>query len=157
MSFFEKSSGGELPPAGTYYAKLSELKIEAQPDFNNPEQTTPRAKWVWETTSLREDGKPILIFDWTGIRYGNPKAMLTKRLDTLFPKLTEDQRSELTPDKILGRKVQMELVREKNQKGDPKNSIAVIKPIKELPEPAYLATDDEEDDDETGEDPFADD
>jgi hypothetical protein len=160
MGFFEKSSGGELPPAGTYYAKLAEVKIEQQADYNNPEQMTPRAKWVWETTSLRRsDGKPVLIFDWTGVRYGNPKAGLTKRLDSIFPKLTDDQRSELTPDQMIGRKVQIELIREKSQKGEPKNTIALIKPVKELPQPDYLP--DESDDDEDGEeakaDPFADD
>lgn len=151
MSFFEKSSGGELPPPGTYYAVLSELKVEMQDDYNDPTQKVQRVRWTWTTTSFRQtDSKPVLIFEWTGPRYGNPKANLTKRLDALYPKLTLEQRAELEPSQMVNvLMAQIELVRERNDKGEPKNILALLKPIKALPESSWLPDEEEDEDYET--------
>jgi hypothetical protein len=147
MSFFEKSSGGELPPPGTYYAVLSALEVKLQDDYNDPTQKVQRVQWTWTTTSFRKtDSKPVLIFEWTGPRYGNPKANLTKRLDALYPKLTTEQRAELEPAQMVNiTMAQIELVRERNDKGEPKNVIALMKPIRSLPESSWLPDEDEED------------
>ena len=105
MGFFEKSESGELPPIGHYWSSLKELKIEAQPSFDDPNLKTQRSKFVFETTTLdRKSGKPILIIIWTGTRYGNPKASLTKLLDMMLPKMTAEQRAEVTREQLLGRK-----------------------------------------------------
>lgn len=156
VAFFQKSQPTELLPAGTYFGTLTELKVEEQPDFNDPSQMTQRAKFVYTTTAINPvTGRPCLIFDWTGIRYGNPKATLTKRLDQMFPKLSPDQRAELQPEQCVGRKFEITLTQERTQKGDMKNVIAAIKPVRELPEPTSLSNDEDADLLDAS-DPFAD-
>lgn len=135
MGFFEKSERVMLP-AGTYYGTVISLSIESQPDYNDPNSMTQRAKWTYQMTAKNpETGEPYKYTDWTGLKYGNPKATLTGRLDQMFPKLKPDQKAELSPEEIIGKKFQIEIVHGPNEKGEIRDKIAFLKPYVKAGEP----------------------
>jgi len=129
MGMFEKSSGGTVAPAGTYHATLKNLEIKLFPSFDDPSVQEQRAMFTYETAEKDEEtGMPFELADFTGTKYGNERAKLTKRLDTMLPHLTPEQRSEVEPGELIGKKFLLEVARGKRQDGTPRANIEFIKP-----------------------------
>lgn len=154
MGFFGKSGqSGPCAPPGTYYAVLANVEIKPMASFDNPNEKVLRAVFTYQTNTPNPEGGEYELRDMTGTNYGNDQAKLTQRLDTMFPKLSPAQRAELLPEHMIGKNFILEVTNKKKKDKDEMTAvIAFIKPFagKELPKPQP-----KEDEDETGEDPFA--
>lgn len=121
-------------PAGDYILCLISVESKMQPSFEDPTQETER--WIWQFKSNTKDpetGDRYEFRQYTGPRYGHPRAGLTLLLDQMLPDWSEIQKGSIDTDKILNTYYKARIRHEKAEKvGDPpKPRLVMIEPYQQ--------------------------
>lgn len=117
--------------AGDHVLSLVSVTMEELPSFRDPEVKVPRL--VWQFQSKLKDpatGERYEFRQFTGLEYGGPKAALTTLLDQMCPDISEENKSHLVTDDLVGDKFKARIRHEKPDKdGDPpKPRLVFIEP-----------------------------
>jgi hypothetical protein len=88
---------------GDHPCRLTDLKPVTRPKFQSDEM---QQQLQWTFTSLSqtdEEGRPMIISQWTGFGYGAPNAKLTGLLDQFFGRaLTEEEIEQMDMERLVG-------------------------------------------------------
>lgn len=125
-------SGFETAPDGVYVCTLESIEERVQPKFSNPEEEEVR--WVWRYTAIDDTdskGKQFSFLDWTGKNYGNDKAGLTLRLDSMlgFRMTEEDWDAFDLEEELVGKTFRVMVTEVTKGDGRVANKIVKVSPV----------------------------
>jgi len=126
----------ELAEAGAYICRLKEVVTEDRPGYDDSTILQPQYKFVFETTqTAATDGRPFRFTRFTGVKYGNDSANLTKLLDQMLGKrLTEDEFRQLDLRHLMAREYRLVVDEHTTQAGKPVNKIVSVKALARMNE-----------------------
>lgn len=131
---YNGSNGGgfETAPDGMYLCTLESIEQKVQPKFSDPEEEEIR--WMWRYTAIEETdskGKQFSFLDWTGKNYGNDKAGLTLRLDSMLGyRMTEEDWDEFDPeDSLVGKTWRVMVSEVTKADGKVVNKVIKVSPV----------------------------
>jgi len=147
MGFFSdkgqfSGAGGDFPVAedGVYLCRLKEIIAEQRPSFENPDVMVDQFRFSFETIEeADENGAPYRFVKFTGVKYGNDKANLTKTLDSMLGRrLTPDEFNDLDLEDLTAKKWRVCVEQTTSGKGSAINKISWVKP--QATKPQNVAT-----------------
>lgn len=120
-------------PSGDHLFCLISVEEVQQPDFNDATKEVTR--WIWQFKSKQRDPETGELFEfrqYTGPKYGNPRAGLTILLDQMLPDWSDAQKGNIDTDKIINSFYKARIRHEKAEKPDdpPKPRLVMIEPFK---------------------------
>lgn len=138
---FETSAAPAPHPPGNAKLFLESVDVVEQPSFSDPNVMQKRVAWKFVSNQVNpETGERFRHTEWTGLKYGNPKAGLTKFANMIMPNLAnlaylkrkgyakpEDCfEKEFDSDLFIGKKFDASFVAGFKDNGDPKTTLAFI-------------------------------
>lgn len=118
-----RSAKRPMIPAGKHFVTLKDVQAMSvvslahiKDPVKNPNPTEIKWAWRFEADCLDpKDGLPFEHTVWTKDAYGGGRANLTKLLDLLLPRASREQKQNLKPKVIYGRRFEVVVIHRPSQ------------------------------------------